>query len=992
MTLEELLAQARAKYQFAPEFGATFNAGFDLSRVNPMYRTDDVGNSLFMGYGVDGRPLYQDVTYDTGEGKRLFEEGVLSAGDSTDALARKDVLQGYAGRLDQTLDLIRKIDPSATEEEVFQAASRVNASRDAPGQYMPGLRIDQLVADEYLSSKAGRPVTLESIPQFREALAAAENQASNTKLTWQEAAPILMMFAAPALGPALAGAYGSLGLGATASAAASGATLGAANALMTGDNVLKGAALGGVAGGFANAVAPSIQSASQMGGFVGLTADQAQAVARAAQAAGTAALRGADPMTAALSTLAGSAAGQLAGGFTDSPMFIQAISNAASAAVAGQDPVTAALGGAARGFTQSSLTPTLNNAAEFDAMAAAQPDFTADFQRNNMAFMPDILGDETGFAGANFGGQSPWDIDDATTALNDEQWAAALGGYLNSDATVMNWQSGSDLPSGVYNIATGQFSPTPEGMTPGDYIQLPNGSVVPAGTLAGSSFNVGSGQTATQAYQNAIRSGTLTPGSNVAGGGSAGGAGGGENNNQQRALSAAEMAMLFGPSLAAIGLAANQSRPDLSALNRYQDINVQAPDTSALQSLLTRIGNQSYTIDNTGANEILSRLAQGPGQIDTSALQSAAAQAGRALTPIDTAIFESLIRDSRASGRPIDTSGIQAAMGRLGQSTSADTSRLNEVFGQLSQSQGALDTSRLRAISDRMDPNAAIAPFDADTAAMRGRLLNDQGRRQIAGSSFADQSLASFDAMRSMARNKAIQDALSAQAGVEDRILGADAQTRSLDNQRLGTAAGVASNMTQADLQRQANDTQRLQAMLQGGTSLANLGIQEQQLGLQRLQNAGQLAGQMGQLQLGQQSNQLQQANLLGNIGSNLANASLQGQRLGLDYLTGAGSLYNNMTNNQLQAMGLQNQSNQTALQGANLLQNTFNNYQNNQLQAANLGLNAATTGLNAESNFNRNQLDLYGRALGSFGNVASAYLLGNNRTALMPSLFGSNP
>lgn len=1021
MTLQELIAQMRGNYVYAPELGATVQSGFDLSRVNPMFTVDDVGNRTDLGFGVDGRALYQDTSYDTGETRRDYASGVLGAGDARDSLSRNEALgtASYADRFfDSTFALIRKLDPSASEDEVFAAAQRVSAANEAPGKYTPQARVAQMVADNYLSTKLGRPVSIESIPGVKDWIAAEEKQASSTKTTWKEAAPYLMMFAAPMLGPALASAYGAAGLGATGSQIAAGATLGAANAGISGGDVLRGAALGGVSAGFADAAAPAIQSASQVGNFVGFTAEQAQAVARAAQAAGTAALRGGDPMNAAISSMAGFGAGQLAGGFTDSPIFIDAITNAASAAMAGQDPVTAALGGAARGFAQSGLTPSLNNASEFDAMAAAQPDSTADYQRNNMAFMPDILGDETGME------------------FNWSDWTSGYdlpGGLVEGiGGDVGGWTSGGDLPSGVYNVATGQFSPTPEGMEPGSYLQLPNGSIVSTGSLPGSSFNVGRNQTATQAYQNAIRGGSLTPGSNVAGGGGGGGAGGGGNNDQQRSLSAAEMAMLFGPSAAAIALATGMQSPDLSGLNEYKDISLTNPDTSSLEGLRDTISNRSLSLDNTNVNSILAQMQGGAPTLDTSRLSSANDNLSSALARADTSGLQSLLADARQQSA-LDFSGLQSALNQANQavgtvdgsqlrglagqlatgSTPLDTSQMQALMSRMSQSTTPIDTARLRAISDQMNPNAVLAPFDLETGEKRSRLLNDQARRQIAGSSFGDQSVSSFDAMRAMARNKTLFDALTSQAGIEKEIADFAARSQELETSR-GTAAGsIGASLLEAGLGERRIDLDRLRAaadaegaLYKGG--IDQLGIEQQRVGNvvsagraladaqntqaqnnnSRLATAANIAGDITNASVQQQTNDLRRLEALQTGAYNLASLDQQQGKLGLDYLRSAGDLANSINTNQINLFGAQNSADSNALRANESLLTAGNNANVNLLNASRIGLDATKTGLDATAAANKNKFDLYGRALDSLGRVGSAYLTRNN-SALMPSLFG---
>lgn len=156
-------------------------------------------------------------------------------------------------------------------------------------------------------------------------------------------APTLMLGAA--LGP-LAGALGGGALG----AAGAGAITGGLTSAMSGGDILKGALTGGITGGIGAAATPVVGGALQSAGITGLAAD---VLTKAAVSAGTAALRGGDPLQAALSAAVGTGVGGVVSGLDVlkdlDPAIAKAVtaaaSGAAKAAVTGGDPVQSALMG-----------------------------------------------------------------------------------------------------------------------------------------------------------------------------------------------------------------------------------------------------------------------------------------------------------------------------------------------------------------------------------------------------------------------------------------------------------------------------------------------------------------------------------------------------------------------------------------------------------------------------------------------------------------------
>lgn len=172
-------------------------------------------------------------------------------------------------------------------------------------------------------------------------------------------APALMLGAA--LGP-LAGTLGGGALG----AAGAGAITGGLTSAMSGGDILKGALTGGITGGIGAAATPVVGGALQSAGITGLAAD---VLTKAAVSAGTAALRGSDPLQAALSAAVGTGVGGVASGLDAlkdlDPSIAKAVTAAASgaarAAVTGGDPVRSALMGVAdAGFNAAlgALSPT----------------------------------------------------------------------------------------------------------------------------------------------------------------------------------------------------------------------------------------------------------------------------------------------------------------------------------------------------------------------------------------------------------------------------------------------------------------------------------------------------------------------------------------------------------------------------------------------------------------------------------------------------------
>lgn len=218
-TLQELIAQSLPQY--ANQYGA-----YQRSTGPGEYWYDP---NIWRVTGddwqrIDNGPWGNGPQWSDDQGTYL-QDGVLRGNVDPTAyandLARQSALRqvAYAGpSFDSTLDLIRRLDPNATEEGVFAAAQRASEQYDAPGKYMPNARITQRVADNYMTDKLGTPFSLESIPGVPEWINQQEGLASNTKLTWKEAAPYLAMFAAAWAGGGLLGAEGAGAAGATSAA------------------------------------------------------------------------------------------------------------------------------------------------------------------------------------------------------------------------------------------------------------------------------------------------------------------------------------------------------------------------------------------------------------------------------------------------------------------------------------------------------------------------------------------------------------------------------------------------------------------------------------------------------------------------------------------------------------------------------------------------------------------------------------------------------
>lgn len=528
MTLEELIAARLPQYQqkYTNYRRADTPSGswlYDSSRLR--YVTDlESGGGGWEGYGLDengyggwgysGGPMWSDDT-----GALGISDGFLKGDTNLDEyvrkLARNDALSGtsYAGQwFDSAVDLIRQIDPNASEEDVFRAAQRVSAANPEPGQYMPRLRINELVANNYLSEKLGRPVTLSDNPQFAEAVASQEAM-KHDGFSLREAWPYLAMFAGPWLsavaGPALAGAIGGGTATTTSTMAANAAIqggLGAAGAAATGGDVLEGAAVGAVTGGLGSA-APAIQGASQIGDFVGLTADQAKAVASATSAAVRAYASGGDPLAAAATALAGSVVGNMVGNFS--------LSDAArkiASSVGAEDNLITQVSDV--GDDYDITTAELGQGLPSDNMN----DFFADVI--NWDEGSDWLtGGDTTFADPGV-----WDESMATQA----QALAAAGGYLNEDGSI-------GLPT--------------------EY----QGSN-PLGTGAGNMEGLGSAAPSENWLQYLRRAITSPAGQSLLKGGASAAAGG------LASRSPLEMGLMTAPALAAIGYARNMTGPDTSRL------------------------------------------------------------------------------------------------------------------------------------------------------------------------------------------------------------------------------------------------------------------------------------------------------------------------------------------------------------------------------------------------------------------------------------------
>lgn len=233
-------SQYLGNYGYDPQRNITLRNGF----IDPARLVFDGGWYEQQEGGL--RPLLQNDN-DTGYvDSSLLTSRSLGEGDLRNQWAREDLLATapYADRyFDDSLQLVRMLDPTASEEDVFAAAQRASQLYDAPGQYMPRARVAQRVADDYMSATLGKPFSVESLPGVSDWIRQAEQQASNTKTTWKEAAPYLLMFASAGLGGWLGGYEGIAAEGVT------GATAGGAAAAPTAADVYSAAlAQAGVTG------------------------------------------------------------------------------------------------------------------------------------------------------------------------------------------------------------------------------------------------------------------------------------------------------------------------------------------------------------------------------------------------------------------------------------------------------------------------------------------------------------------------------------------------------------------------------------------------------------------------------------------------------------------------------------------------------------------------------------------------------------------------
>lgn len=215
-TLDELIAQQYSQYGYDPELGVTYQTDqFDPSSIR--YAGDESGGVIpRMLVGEDLVPLVRTSGDDPTIG---YAPGIVGRDDVRQTAARDEVFRSvpYASddaTFNYTANLVRRLDPSASDADVFAAAQKASQVYDPPGQYMPTLRIAQRVADTYMSDKLGRQFSMEAeIPGFSDAMGAAEKGASEKSLSWREALPILALPAAAVLGgvfaPEIAGAVGA---------------------------------------------------------------------------------------------------------------------------------------------------------------------------------------------------------------------------------------------------------------------------------------------------------------------------------------------------------------------------------------------------------------------------------------------------------------------------------------------------------------------------------------------------------------------------------------------------------------------------------------------------------------------------------------------------------------------------------------------------------------------------------------------------------------
>lgn len=104
------------------------------------------------------------------------------------------------------------------------------------------------------------------------------------------------------------------------------------------------------------------------------------------------------------------------------------------------------------------------------------------------------------------------------------------------------------------------------------------------------------------------------------------------------------------------------------------------------------------------------------------------------------------------------------------------------------RNQDPFDTSRLVRAYDSIDPNALALPYDLETAAGRTRLNDSLTNRQVAGSSFGNYDLASYDTLRGLGRQNLLTSGATSQAGIASQILNAEIAQQKNKNDLYGRA------------------------------------------------------------------------------------------------------------------------------------------------------------------------------------------------------------
>lgn len=142
--------------------------------------------------------------------------------------------------------------------------------------------------------------------------------------------------------------------------------------------------------------------------------------------------------------------------------------------------------------------------------------------------------------------------------------------------------------------------------------------------------------------------------------------------------------------------------------------------------------------------------------------------------------------------------GLSAALGGLTNAVKSNTGQSIISRGlaaapalaaiSYAKNQTPFDTSKLQSIYDQYNPSAQAGMYDMATGQQRNALLSDQERRQISGSSFGDQSLASFGTIRDLGRSALLNQGLRGQADIASKMLDAQAKQRASQNQLYGSA------------------------------------------------------------------------------------------------------------------------------------------------------------------------------------------------------------